>query len=113
MPCLARVRLPLDDLPVRVLANDLAVRELEQVAAADLDPLAVRARAGQEPLRAAAVAGEPVARVAVVDVRDAGEAAGETLTHALPPFEPAAPRLRPARHLEHALVGEEAHHRVD
>src|SRR4051812_15763111 len=91
--------LPLHELPVGVLADDLAVPELEQVAAAHLDALAVRAGAGQEPLGAAAIAGEPVPGVAVADVGDAGEAARESLAHALAALQPSSPRILAPGHL--------------
>jgi hypothetical protein len=41
----------LHKLPVGVLPGDLAVTELEKVAAAYLDPLALGGRPGQLPLR--------------------------------------------------------------
>src|SRR5215218_532651 len=39
------------DLPERVLLHDLAAAKCPEVAAADLDPLAVGRRAGQRPFR--------------------------------------------------------------
>ena len=54
-----------------------------------------------------------MAVVAVVDVGDAGEPRGETLAHLLTSLEPPTPRLGPARQLENAVVGEEAHDRVE
>ena len=62
--CHGRARLTrpasLDELPVGVLADDLAVAKRPQIAAADGDSLAVDRRPGQRPLRHAPVAADPV-----------------------------------------------------
>jgi hypothetical protein len=50
----------LHELPVGVLAGDLVAPELEQVAASDLDPVPLGSRPGEQPLRAAPVAADPV-----------------------------------------------------
>jgi hypothetical protein len=75
----AHARLPLrmeaaarsvDDLPEGILAADLPVDELEQVASAHLNGLACPLRPAKRPLRDAAVTADPVGVVAVVDVRN-------------------------------------------
>jgi hypothetical protein len=60
-----------DDLPERVLPADLAVGELEEVAAADLDVFPRCLGAGDRPLRYATVTAAPVVvrRGAAVDLR--------------------------------------------
>src|SRR4029453_5224780 len=94
---------PVPQLPVGVLAGDLVTPELEQVAAAHHDRLPLGGRPGQQPLRAAPVAADPVAVVALVAVGDAGEATRQSRSHGLPALEPPPPRLRPPRHLQHLL----------
>jgi tetratricopeptide (TPR) repeat protein len=103
----------LDDLPVRILPRDLVAAELEQVAAADLDPLSRGGRTREEPFGATSLAADPVAVVAPVHVGDACEPARESIANALPPFEPPPARIRSARHLQYAIVGEESHHRIE
>ena len=68
-----------------VLPGDLVALELPQVATAHLDPHPLDGRPGQQPLRAAPVAADPVPVVAVVDVGDAGEAGCQPGTHLLRP----------------------------
>src|SRR4029450_12202173 len=93
----------LHQLPVGVLAGDLVALELEQVAAAHLDPLPLDGGPGEQPLRTAPVPADPVPVLAVVDIGEAGEAAGQPRPHLLPPPGPAAPtctrpRSRTQRH---------------
>ena len=54
-----------------------------------------------------------MARVAVVHVRDPTEARRHALTHLRTADEACPPRLRAARRLEDAVVGEERHDRVE
>ena len=56
--------------------GDLVALDLEQVAASDLDPIPLGGRTGEQPLRAAPVAADPVTVLAIVDVGAASEAAG-------------------------------------
>jgi hypothetical protein len=62
-----------DDLPERILPADLAVDELEQVAAAHLNGFACSPPAPKRPFGDGAVTTQPVVVVAVVDVRNAVE----------------------------------------
>ena len=84
------------EFPVGVLAGDLVALELEQVAAPDLDPVALGGRPGEQPLRAAPVAADPVTVLAVVDVGEAGEPACQPRAYLLPSLEPPAPGMRDA-----------------
>src|SRR5262245_3569565 len=66
-------RLPdssLDDLPERVLADDLVAAERPQVAAADLEAVAVDRSARQRPLRYPLITRDEIARSFVVHVGD-------------------------------------------
>src|SRR6266498_4856090 len=83
-PCLCSAS-PLHELPVGVLPGDLVAPEREQVAASYLDPIPLGSRPGEQPLRAAPVAADPVTVVAVVDVGEAGESACQPRAHLLPP----------------------------
>ncbi len=65
------VRLLVDDLPVRVLLDDLVAAEFEQVDASDADLLACLRRAGEQPCRHAMISEHPVSVVPVVNVGDA------------------------------------------
>src|SRR5262245_8443416 len=60
-------------LQVRVLHRDLVALEGEDIAAGDLDLLAVRRGAGEEPLREPAVARHEVPRVAEVHIGESLE----------------------------------------
>ena len=101
------------DLPERVLHHDLTVAEGPQVAAADLDAMAVGRRARERPRRRAAVAVDEVRVVAIADVRDPGEARRERLADRLLADEPRAPRVAAARSLEHGVVGDVGHDPVE
>src|SRR5437762_8060040 len=72
-------------LEVRALDGDLPVPEREDVAAVDLDLLATGRRAGEDPLRHAAVARNEMACVAESGVREYRKHPGERLAHALAP----------------------------
>jgi hypothetical protein len=48
-----------------------------------------------------------------MDIGDAFEAGGEPLAHFFPADETPAPRIRPARRLEHAVLGEVGHDRIE
>ena len=69
-------------------------------------------RAADRPLRYAAVAGGPMAVVAVVDVGDPVEARLDSSRTCCLPIR-RGPRRRPARHVEDTVLGEERHDRVD
>src|SRR4051812_2110611 len=99
----------LHDLPERVLPADPAAGELEEVAPADLDRLAGPLRAADRPLRDAAVPADPVAVVAVVDIGDAVEARLDPRPDLIATHQPPPSRPGPARHVEHAVLGEEGH----
>jgi hypothetical protein len=47
--------------------------------------------------------------VAIMNVRQAGEACRERFAYVLLALVARAPRLAPARHLQHAIVGKERH----
>src|SRR5574338_1028641 len=102
----------LDDLPEGVLLDDQPVAEGPQVAAADLEAHAIGGGAGQGPLGSAAVAGDEVIVLAVVHVRDAGEAGGQALAHGGLALEPPAGRGGGARREGDGVIGEEGHDRV-
>src|SRR4051812_27493429 len=105
--------LSLDDLPEGVLAADLAVGELEEVAPAHLDVLPGQLSAADRPLRDPAVTARPVALVAVLDVRDPVEPRLDPFAHLLLADQAAPSRRGTARHVEHAVLAEERHHLVD
>src|SRR5690606_1585553 len=98
--------IPFDDLPVGILANDFPVAEFVMVAATHPDFLAPGPSPGQQPFGGNHVSVAPVAGFAVVHIRQAGEAPGQALPHRCPPRESLAPRVRPARHVESAVVGD-------
>src|SRR6266705_1818732 len=91
-------------LEVRVLDGDLAVPEHEDVAAVDLDLLAVDRRAGEDPLRHAAVARHEVARVGEIGIGEDLEHLGERLAYALAALVARAADLPTGRRLEDAVV---------
>jgi hypothetical protein len=102
------------DRPERVLAGDLAVDELEQVATAHLDALARHLRAAECPLGYSAVTPDPVAIVAVVEVRDAVEPRLEPFTDLRQAHHPPPPSgRRTAWHVEDAILAEAGHDRVE
>jgi len=74
-------RLSLDDLPVRILPDDLPVPELEVITATDLHPRTVWSRAGERPFGHALRPAHPVSVLPVVDVWKAGKTAGERITN--------------------------------
>src|SRR5215467_7017638 len=96
-------------LEVGVLHRDLVAPEGEDVAARDLDLLAVGGGSGEEPLGEPTVARDEVSRVAEVHVGEALEHAREALAHSVLPHEALAPRVRPRRELEYAVVRHERH----
>src|SRR5215207_9347467 len=96
-----------DDLPERVLAADLAVCELEQVAPAHLDGLSRDPGAADRPLRHTAVTACPVAVVAVADVRNPVEPRLDPFPNLLPADHALSSRRRPARRVEAAVFGDE------
>jgi integrase-like protein len=103
----------LDDLPIGVLADDLAASELEQVTTTNRNRLPLRRCPGQEPLRPAALSGYPMAVVAVVDIGNTSKPASKPLPNLVPPLEPSSPWFRSTRHLQDAVIREEAHHRAN
>src|SRR5215470_2436602 len=94
---------------VGVLHRDLVAPEGEDVAARDLDLLAVGGGSGEEPLGEPTVARDEVSRVAEVRVGEALEHAREPLAHSVLPHEALAPWIRPSRELEYAVVRHERH----
>src|SRR5262245_57958676 len=102
-----------DDLPIRILARDLAVPKLPMVASADTNVASIEGGSGQKPFGDAEIAGDPMPIVAVVDVGETLEARGERLSHGGFANEARAPGLRPARHVERAVIGEEFHDRIE
>jgi hypothetical protein len=65
----------LDDLPVRVLPEDLPVAKLPVVASPHSNSTSLWRRASQKPLGNAQIASDPVSIIAVVDVWETLEAA--------------------------------------
>ncbi len=102
-----------DDLPERILAADSAVDELEKITPSDFDGLAGQLRAAEGPLRHGAITADPVAAVAVVDVRNAVEPRLDPCPHLLAAHQPPASRRWPARHVENTILGKEGHDCVD
>ena len=58
-------------------------------------------------------AADPVLVIAVVDIGQALEARGQSLTHGRPPLEAGAPRIWATRRLQHAVVREELHDPIE
>src|SRR5512143_1673787 len=113
MRALRASRWLLDDLPVRVLPDDLSVAKLPMVTAAHADATALRRRAGQKPLGDAEVATDPVPVITIVDIRKSSEARCQRLAHGGFAREALSPRLWPTGHVQGAIVGEELHDHVE
>src|SRR5690606_38882514 len=90
----------LHDLPVRVLANDLPIAELEVVAPANPDLLTCRRGAREQPLGGDHVPAAPVPILAVVHVRKPGEPRGQPFPHGRLAHAPPPPRVRSAGHVQ-------------
>ena len=90
----------LDDLPVRVLPQDLPGSKLPVVASAHSNSAPLRRRARQKPLGDAHIATDPVSIITVVDVREAFEARCQPLAHGHFACEALSPGLRPAGHVQ-------------
>src|SRR5262249_29719949 len=90
-------------LQVRALDGDLAAFEREEIAAVDLDLLAVGRRASERPLRDAAIARHEMPRVVEPDVRDCGEEPREGVAHGHTSLVPCAADVGPGSRLEDAL----------
>ena len=73
----------------------------------------VRCVPAERPLGHGAVAADPVAVVAVVDVGNAVEPRLDPLPDLLPAHQPPTSRSGPAWHVHDAILGEEGHDRVD
>ncbi len=111
---LGRLALLLHDLPVGVLAHDApVVGEVEQVAAPDPDLPPVGGGPGEQPPGHAVLAAAPVLVVGVVHVGQAAQSGGQTLAHRSTSLVAGAPWVRPARHLQDAVVGEAVHDPVE
>src|SRR5262245_13640597 len=100
-------------LEVCVLHCDLVALEAEDVAARDLDLLAVGARGREGPLRQAAITRHKVSCVAEMYVGEPPEHAGETFAHLLTPHVALAGGLRSRACLENAVLRHEGHEKVD
>src|SRR5215510_11991131 len=98
-----------DDLPVRVFPGYLPVAKLPVVATMYPDSDSIRRGARQQPLGHAHVPADPVPVLAVVDVRETFEACRQAFPHRCLAIEAFAPRIRSARHVQRAIVGEELH----
>src|SRR5262249_34262033 len=96
-------------LEVGVLHRDLVAPEGEDVTARDLHLLAVGGGGGEEPLREPTGTRHEVPRVAEVDVGDPLDHAREPLAQGVLPDKALAPRIRPRRELEDAVVRHERH----
>src|SRR2546429_9968230 len=94
---------------VRALDRDLAVLEREDVAAVDLDLLAIGGRAGEGPLRHAAVARDEMARSNERCVRENLEHPYEHIAHTLAPRVPRASAFSARVAPEHLVVCHEGH----
>src|SRR5687767_10046300 len=102
-----------DDFPVGVFAGDEAVAKFPEVAAANGDAVAGGGGGSEEPFGGAAVAGDPMMVFGVVDVGDAGEAAGQALADGGFADEAGAPGVGAARHFEDGVFGEVGHDGVE
>src|SRR5438105_9248790 len=91
----------LDDLPVRVLPEDLAVSELPVIASTHSDLDSVWGRAGQQPFHHARVTAAPVPALPVVDVGRSLEPGRQPLPHFPLPLYPPPPGLCPPRHVQY------------
>src|SRR5690242_2259162 len=100
-------------LEVRVLLDDLVAGKREDVAAVDLDLLALGRGAAEHPLREATVARDEVARLAEVRVGEHLEHAREGLAHALAAFVARPTHRLAGGRLEDTVVGHERHDVVD
>src|SRR5262249_26012167 len=100
-------------LEVRVLLHDLVATEREDVAGVDLDLLALGSSAGEPPLPQPTIAGDEMARLAEIRVREHLEDLCEGLAHALAALVARAADFLARGRLEHAVVGHEGHDEVD
>ncbi len=100
-------------LEVRALDRDLAVPEREEIAAVDLDLLAIGRRAREGPLRDAAIARHEMPGMIERDVRDGGEDPREGLAHALAALVACTAHVRARGTLEDAIVSHEGHQGID
>src|SRR6185437_2743762 len=87
----------LDDLPIGVLLHHQPLAKGVEVATVGADLPTARIGARDRPARDAGVAGDVVRGIAVVHIRHALEAAGQSLTHRCPADEATALRSR-AKH---------------
>src|SRR4029078_9925243 len=90
-----------------------SILEFPVVAPAHADVAAIERGAGQQPFGDAKGAADPMPVFAVVNIRETSESRRERLPHLRFAYEARAPRLRSARHIERAIVGEELHDRVE
>src|SRR3954451_6704320 len=104
-----RRALSVDDLPEGVLTADLAVGELEEVAAADFDGLPGRLGTADRPFGHAAVAARPMAVILVPDVGNPVEPRLDPRPDLVPAGHSTPSRPGSARHVQHAVLGEEGH----
>src|SRR5512146_439780 len=101
-----------DDLPVRILADHLAVSKLVVIAPSNGDLLPRAQGSGQKPLRNPHAVRRPVTLVAIVDVRKHFKAAPKTIADFFLANVAGPPRRLSSGHIQRAVVGEETHHPV-
>src|SRR3990170_3895411 len=102
----------LENFPEGVLPDDFAPGELEQVHAAHFDLLSRRRCTGERPFRHPEVATRPVCVVSVMHVGNPLEPFCEPGAHRVFSFVRVSPWPSASRHVKHAVVGKEAHDRI-
>src|SRR5438093_4309343 len=100
------------DLPVGIFARDLPVAEGPEVAAPDLEVVAIGRSPGQGPFRGASVTHHEMIIVAVMEDRQTRETCRQTFADPRLSVEAGAPRIGSSRRLKDSVIGEVAHHRV-
>src|SRR5262249_48619686 len=100
-----------DDLPVRVFPGNFPFSEGVKVASADLDALTIGSSARQGPFRYARVGAviDEMLVVSIMHVRQAFESTGQGSPDIFLALEARSPGLVSSRHLQHAVMCEEAH----
>src|SRR3954470_23427962 len=113
VPVASSATVSVDDLPVGVLAADLTIGELEQVAPAHFDRLTCRFGPTDRPLGHPAITARPVTVLAVLDVRDPVESRLKSPSDLLLADQSVSARRWPTRRVEQAVLSEERHDRVE
>ena len=104
--------LSLNDLPVCVLADDLAVSKFVVITSADLDMFPGRPCARKQPFRKDHISTAPMTGIAVVDIWKTLKARRQSLPDRCLADETLSPLIWAARHVERTIVGKKIHDRV-